>query len=255
MIIKSKDNNLVKLNIIAICRRCKHFHQIDVIPDLFGRAAFDWEVKHKFCEMESPGSVEFISPKRFIPKGFDDEIFENLGQAPWWLNYKSNADIKIAYAADGQPTITLASLATSSTFVFGREATSVSNGSNKYLDYEITGKVTTGTSPTVDKELRLYGIKPINDTPTWPDVFDGTDSDETITNTYILDKLPLLWSGSNSATSNITYPILSAITLAQAWGIVPDNFTFFFTHNTGVNLNSTGSNHELSYRGIYATSI
>lgn len=208
----------------------------------------EWERKHRGHEME------FISPKRSIPKHFDDRHYEQQGEAPWWLDWRENSDIKIAYAADAQVTITLASLATSSTFLAGQESASVSNGSNKYLDYEVTGKITTGTTPTVDKEIRLYGIKPINDTPTWPDVFDGTDSAETVTNSYILDKLVLLWSGSNSATSNVTYPITSALTLAQAWGLVPDNFGFFVAHSTAVNLNSTAGNHELSVRGLYLTS-
>lgn len=254
MILKSPDICTARISVTGICRKCKQYHPIDVEPDLFGRAAFDWEWKHRHCEFEKPGSVEFLSPSRFLPRGFDDRIYEQEGKAPWWLEYRHNADIKVAYAADAQVTITLASLATSSTFLAGQESTSVSNGSNKYLDYEVTGKITTGTTPTVDKEIRLYGIKPINDTPTWPDVFDGTDSAETVTNSYILDKLVLLWSGSNSATSNVTYPITSALTLAQAWGLVPDNFGFFVAHSTAVNLNSTAGNHELSVRGLYLTS-
>lgn len=245
--LKSPDNSLVRIAIEAVCHDCKHRHRIDVLPDDFGRSAFDWERKHKdHC-------IEFLSPSRFIPKGFDDRIFMEEGEAPWWLDYRHNADTKIAYAADAQYTITLASLGTSATWVAGQEATSVSNGSNKYLDYEITGKITTGTSPTANTEIRIYGIKPINDTPTWPDVFDGTDSAETLTNTNIRDSLPLLWNGTVASTSNITYPIISALTLAQLWGIVPDNHTVFVTHATAVALNSTGSNHELSYRGIYTT--
>lgn len=246
--LRSPDNNIVRVRIEAVCHDCKQRHLIDVLPDHFGRAAFDWQWKHR------GHNIEFLTPSRLLPKGFDDRPFEQAGTAPWWINYKHNADLKIAYAADAQATITLASLATSSTWVAGREATSVSNGSNKYLDYEITGKVTTGTSPTVDTEIRLYGVKPINDSPTWPDVFDGTDSAETVANVQILAAMPLLWAGTVSATSDITYPITSALTLAQVWGVVPDNFTFFVTHNTAVNLNSTAGNHELSYRGIYATS-
>lgn len=248
VITKPRVERQPRVNVEAICHDCKHRHRIDLAPDLFGRAAFDWEVKHRGHQ------IEFLSPSRFLPRGIDDSLWEENGKAPWWLDYRHNADIKIAYAADGQFTITLASLATSSTFLSGQEATSVSNGANKYLDYEITGKITTGIWPTVNKEIRLYGVKPINDTPTWPDAFDGTDSAETITNSYILDKLVLLWSGSNSAASNVTYPIVSALTLAQAWGLVPDNFTIFVAHSTAVNLSGTPDNHEISYRGIYLTS-
>lgn len=242
------DARRVRVLFEAVCHTCRQRHKIDVTPWMFSRAAFDWERKHR------GHNFEFISLSRAIPRGFDDRQVEQTGKAPWWLDYKPNADIKLAYAADAAFTITLASLATSATWVAGREATSVSNGSNKYLDYEITGKITTGTSPTA-AEMRLYGIKPINDTPTWPDVFDGTDSAETVTNTAILDKLPLLWAGSNSSTSDVGYPIISALTLAQLWGVVPDNFTVFFAHSTAVNLNSTGGNHEINYRGIYQTAV
>jgi hypothetical protein len=237
----------VRIKIEAVCHDCQHRHMIDVDPWQFQAAMSDWHTKH------FNHRIEFLSPERLIPAGFDDRQVMQTGQAPWWLNYKHNADIKLAYAADAAFTITLASLATSATWVAGREATSVSNGSNKYLDYEISGKITTGTTSTAG-DIRVYGIKPINDTPTWPDVFDGTDSAETVTNTAILDKLVLLWSGSNSTTSDISYPIISALTLAQAWGFVPDNFTVFVAHSTAVNLNSTGGNHEINYRGVYATS-
>ena len=245
--IKSPDNELVTINLEAVCHDCKHRHRITGTPDTWLSRMSEWECKHR------QHNVEFLSQNRLIPKGFDDRIFEQNGEAPWWLEYKHNADIKLAYAADAQFTITLASLASSSTWVAGREATSVSNGTNKYIDYEITGFITTGTTPTAG-EIRLYGIKPTNDTPTWPDVFDGTDSAETVTNTSILDRLSLLWTSTNSTTSNIAYPIVSAMTLAQAWGLVSNNFTVFVAHSTVAALNATGGNHELSYRGIYATS-
>jgi hypothetical protein len=247
-VVKSPDIGKVRVAIDAVCHDCKQRHKIDVEPDLFGRAAFDWEWKHR------EHRIEFLSPKRTIPKRFSDWIYNKLGLAPWWLEYAENADIKIAYAADGAFTITLASLATSSTFVAGRESTSVSNGTNKYLDYEITGKITTGTTPIVDRSIILFGVKPINDTPTWPDVFDGTDSAETITNAQIMDAMPILWRGGVSATSDIGYPIINALTIAQAWGLVPDNFSVFVAHNTNVNLHATGGNHEINYRGVYLTS-
>jgi hypothetical protein len=241
------DAALVLMKLLAICNECKQQHAIEVPSYALPSAMSDWERKHRNHD------IEFLSPSRHIPKGFDDRRIEKTGQAPWYLNYAHNADIKLAYAADAAFTITLASLATSATWVAGREATSVSNGTNKYLDYEITGKITTGTTPT-SGDIRLYGVKPINDTPTWPDVFDGTDSAETVTNTSILDKIVTLWSSGNTTTSDIAYPIISALTLAQAWGFVPDNFTIFVAHSTVAALNATGGNHEINYRGVYATS-
>lgn len=246
---KSPDNALVRIQVEAVCHDCKHRHKIDVLPDHFGQAAFDWEFKH------FGHNVEFLSPQRFIPKGFDDRVFNELGEAPWWLDYRHNADIKIAYAADAAFTLDLSALASSATYVAGRESTSVDNTSNKYLDYKISGSFISGTTPTAGGEARLYYVQPIEDTPSWPDVFDGTDSAETVTNTAILDRLLLGWSGGYSTSSNITYPIVSALTLAQAFGIVPHHFLVFFSHAMTAALKTDAANtNSIFYKGIYATS-
>ena len=66
-------------------------------------------------------------------------------------------DLKIEYAASSALTITLASLATSATWIVGRESTEVINSTNKYLDYLLAGKITTGAvAPTVDTQIRIY---------------------------------------------------------------------------------------------------
>jgi hypothetical protein len=167
------------------------------------------------------------------------------------------ADIKIAKGSDSALTITLASLATSSTWVAGRESTAVDNTTNKYLDYELSGKITVGTSPTANTEIRIYVYSEIDETPTYPDVFDGTDSDETVTGSsqglrdgmLQLAKTILV----DSTTSDRTYPF-GKISIASLFGgVVPDHFGVFVTHNTGVNLNSTGGNHFIKVKGSYET--
>lgn len=253
MILKSPDNPLVTIEVLGICRRCKHYHTIKAVPDLFGRLAFDWEHKHRDCEQEFPGSVEFLSPRRIIPRGFDDRLFEEAGVGPQWLDWKHNADVKLSYVADAAITMDLSALASSSTFVAGRESTWITNSSN-YLDYEITGTFISGTTPTSPAEHRLYYVKATEDTPTYPDVFDGTDSAETLTNTNIRDSLVLGWSGTASTSSNITYPIISAITLAQAFGFVPKNWGLFFTHaHTAALKTDAGNTNSLFQRALYAT--
>jgi hypothetical protein len=248
-ILKSPDNPLVRIKIEAVCHDCKHRHVIDVVPDHFGQAAFDWEAKHRGHRFE------FLSLDRFIPRGFEDQVFEDAGAAPWWLDYKHNADIKIAYAADAAYTLDLSALASSSTLVAGRESSSVDNTSNKYLDYRVSGSFISGTTPTAGGEARLSYVAPIEDTPTWPDVFDGTDSAETITNTAIRDKLPIGWSGDYSTSSNITYPIVGALTIAQAFGLVPSHHVLFFAHSMTAALKTDANNtNQIFYKGIYATS-
>lgn len=253
MILKSPDNSLVRIHVVGICRRCKHYHDVKAVPDLFGRLAFDWQHKHRQCELESPGSVEFLSPQRFIPKGFDDRVFEAAGEGPQWLDWKPNADVAISYVADAAFTMDLSALAASATWVAGREATWITNSSNR-LDAEITGKFISGTTPTAPAEHRLYYLKATEDTPTYPDVFDGTDSAETITNTNIRDGLVLGWSGTASTSSNITYDAISALTMVQAFGIMPKHFSLFFTHaHTAALKTDAGNTNSFNYRFIYAT--
>jgi hypothetical protein len=255
MILKSPDNNLVQISVVGICRhpKCRRYHRITAKPDLFGQLAFDWQYKHDNCELEHPGSVEFLSPQRFIPRGFDDRVFEDTGVGPQWLDWHPNADVKISYVADAALTMDLSNLASSATFVAGRESTWVANSSN-YLDYRISGTFISGTTPTAPAEHRLYYLSATEDTPTYPDVFDGTDSAETLTNTNIRDSLVLGWSGTASTSSNITYPIISALTMAQAFGVCPKNWGVFFTHaHTAALKTDAGNTNSLFQQGIYAT--
>jgi hypothetical protein len=164
------------------------------------------------------------------------------------------SDRKIVYAADAQLTITLASLATSSTLVAGRESTAVANTSNLYLDYKLSGKITTGTSPSAAKSIEVWVVPTINDTPTYPDVFDGTDSAETVTSRDILAacaRLAALIPTDN--TSDRTYPFVCGSVASLFGGLCPDQFSVFVVHDTGQNLNSTAGNHELSVQGAYET--
>lgn len=253
MILKSPDHNAVIIEVLGICRVCKHFHPIRATPDLFGGLAFDWQYKHLRCEQEHPGSVEFLSTARRIPRGFDDRIFADAGVGPQWLDWHENSDVKLSYIADAAITMDLSALAASSTFVAGRESAWITNTLN-YLDYRISGTYISGTTPTTPAETRIYYLSATEDTPSYPDVFDGTDSAETITNTNIRDSLIIGWSGTVSATSNVTYPIISALTLAQAFGICPKHWGLFFTHaHTAALKTDAGNTNSLVQQALYAT--
>lgn len=160
------------------------------------------------------------------------------------------------YAADAQLTITLASLASSSTFVAGREATAIDNSANKYDDALLSGKITVGTTPTVNTQILVYVFAPIEDTPTYPpvgtSVFSGTDGAVTLS-TVGRGAGVLKLAASilvDSTTSDVTYPF-GQVSIAQLFGgIMPKTWSVFVTHNTGVALNATGSNHQISYQGI-----
>jgi hypothetical protein len=165
------------------------------------------------------------------------------------------ANVKIAYDASSAVTISLASLATSATWVAGRESTLISNTTNLYLDYLLAGQITVGTTPTSATQIRIYAVAPLNDTPTWPDVFDGTDSAETITSVGVRDGFAKIASVINvdSTTSNRAY-YFGPISIASLYGgSLPTRWAIFVTHNTGVNLNATAGNHVISITPVYAT--
>lgn len=163
---------------------------------------------------------------------------------------------KLSYAADSQLTTTnLASLATSSTLVAGWESGTIDNSSNLYLDYLISGKITVGTTPTANTRIEIRVAAPINDTPTWPDTLDGTESTETMTAASIVRSGTRLGAiiEVDTNTSDRVYPF-TQFSVAQLFGgICPQKFVLFVTHNTGVNLNATGSNQEISIQGVAET--
>jgi len=149
-------------------------------------------------------------------------------------------------------TKTLASLATSSTFVAGRELPAIDNSSALYDDFEVSGKITVGTTPTVNTSILLYAFGTVDDTPTWPDVFGGTDAAKTLTSAGVgIGFLKLLASlAVDSTTSDRAYPFV-VTGLAGLFGMYPPKrIGLFVTHNTGVNFNSTESNHIVKWRGF-----
>lgn len=218
----------------AVCHGCKQKHSLH--SEAQGAYGYwtDWLVKH-------PGhDVQLVSERN----------------PPEWKGYRHNADVKEAYATSAAYTITLASLASSATLVAGRESTAVSNTTNKYLDYLVGGKITTGTTPTVDKTIEIWLYGSVDDTPTYPDVFDGTDSAETITSENVkAGSLKILDRLFIDATSDRAY-WFGPIGIARAFGgRVPKNHGIFVTHDTGVALNATGGNHAISHTGQFNTVI
>jgi hypothetical protein len=165
----------------------------------------------------------------------------------------ATGDVKLRYGTAADVTLTAASLATSTTKLVGQESNAVDNTTDLHTDYLVSGKITTGTSPTTAKSIELWCI-PSWDGTTWPDVFDGTDSAETITNAEVKAGLlrALVWQVGTNATSNVTYHFAGVSIAAMFGGVVPPKFSFFLTHDTAVNLNSTGSNHQIRVQPVYA---
>lgn len=159
----------------------------------------------------------------------------------------------ISYASPATITISLASLGTSSTFVAGRESNEIDNSSNKYVDVMLRGKVTVGTTPTANTQINIYvwGSE-VAASATNLDVIDGVDSAETLTSFGVgfgfLKLAKVLQVDTN--TTDRVYPMGLDSIAALFGGNMPKFWGLFVAHNTAVNLNSTGGNHEFIYTGI-----
>jgi hypothetical protein len=166
------------------------------------------------------------------------------------------ATLKPAYAASSAVSISPASLASSTTLLAGIESGLIDNSTDNYGDFHLAGNIMVGTTPTTGTVIEVHVVGMRDDT-TWPDVFDGTASAETITNAEVKAGIckPAAVLGVNSTTSNIAYPF-GPVSVALLFGgtAPPKKFVVFVTHNTGVALNATAGNHNISITPSYATS-
>lgn len=155
----------------------------------------------------------------------------------------------IEYAASSALTITIASLATSSTWVVGRASTAFDNTTLKYPAVAISGFITTGTTPTVG-EIQVW-LVPILDDTVWPDAITGSDAAKTFTTAQIQASCGVMIGRMiNTATSNIAYPFRCA-NIVSFLGFMPKKFVVFVAHSTVSALNATGGNHAITVIPVY----
>jgi hypothetical protein len=234
---------------IAVCRTCRLQHLIPKGEQIDGRPWMDWLAKHP-----APGHVTFVVPRR--ERSRLDDFLDRMRELMRAPAYGHNADVKLAYASSATLTLTATGLASDTNLLAGRESSAVSNSSN-YPEVIFAAKATTGTSPTTGRVIELWQYGSCDDTPVYPDVFDGTESAETVTSADIkASALRLIDVLPTSNTSNVTY-WTGPKGMAQLQGglALPKNWGIFLTHSTGVNLNATASNHAFYYTPVYQTVI
>jgi hypothetical protein len=160
----------------------------------------------------------------------------------------------VNYSSATAITMDLANLASSSTFVAGRECSQIDNSSNKYLDAIVRGAISVGTTPTANTQIVVWAWGSfVSLATTAIDVLDGTDSAETLTNTGVLFTLKRLATINVIATtSDIAYPVLPcSIRAALGLLVLPPFWGLFTAHNTGVNLRNNAVNtNGLEYIGL-----
>lgn len=159
-------------------------------------------------------------------------------------------DLKVVYGTPFDLTITLASLAFDASLLTGRESSVIDNTTDLWTDFLISGKIKAGTSPTASRQIEVWGVGSWDGT-LWPDVFDGTDSAETVTAQDI--KNSICRAGAIMGTSNTTgrdYPFQFWASSMFFGFTIPPKFSLFVTHSTGVNLDSTAGNHQIRIQPI-----
>jgi hypothetical protein len=126
-------------------------------------------------------------------------------------------DIKLQYGTPTDLTITLASLASSSTLVAGRESTAVDNRTDEYLDAL---------------------------------VLDGTDSDETFTTRdQMFAGMRLGARIVTNTTNSVVYPIAPFSVASLFGGVMPRRWGVFLTHSMVGALAASG--HKIQYAPVH----
>ena len=162
-------------------------------------------------------------------------------------------DVKIAYGASAALTQTnLDGVASSATHVAGWESGVIDNSTNLYTDYIINAKIQAESASLSAGEIRMYLVAELEDS-TWPDVFDGTESTETVTDTEIRDAIcRLAASTATDTTASRVYYLNCPSAAAVFGGTIPRKFVVFITQSTGTTLETTGDPNQVYYKGVYA---
>lgn len=158
----------------------------------------------------------------------------------------------LSYATATSSTGGITSLASSSNWTAGYEWFVIDNSTELAIDYFVDLVIRCGTTPTVNTEIRVY-LAGSYDGSTYPDVFDGTPSAETVTSAGVRDSFMKLAGVGvvDATTSDRDYPI--QFNTSSFFPNPPKKIVVFVAHNTGVNLNATAGNHKYAYSPIHET--
>jgi hypothetical protein len=154
------------------------------------------------------------------------------------------------YGATSTITAGVAGLLSDTNLLAGLETAVIDNTTDGFEDFILSGKVTTGTSPTTARSIEVWAVA--WNSSGWPDVFNGTTGTKTITSSDIKNVIcKSVATMSTNNTSDRTY-WFTGISAKQVFGgVLPSKFILFVVHNTVAALNATAGNHEFRYQGVY----
>lgn len=147
------------------------------------------------------------------------------------------SEIKDKFGSSTAFTITLASLANGS----ARQSTIVDNTTDRFSRVIVYTKIKQGTSPTGNKTVTAYLLRDDNNgTNHRTDGAGASDAAITILNATLIG---IMNNKSSPTTGDVLYGEFIIDNPGPKWGIAIQN-------DTGVSLDSTGSNHWARFVGI-----
>lgn len=157
-------------------------------------------------------------------------------------------------------TITLASLASNTNLLVGRESTVVDNRTNLDEDHLLSGKIKMGGSaPTLNNRIEVWVYGPMSasgGTPTYPDTVTGADAGITLVSDNVkFCGFRQVWGCQVDASANRVYPIPPTSIAALFGGQMPPWYGIIVFNGSGQALSSTGSDHYIGYERIQKTVV
>lgn len=157
---------------------------------------------------------------------------------------------KPSYGSNTALTITLASLANSTTLATGyRQSAAVDNTTNLFADAVIYGHVTSNATPTANAAYFLYLVWSNDNGSTYSNNASGSDAAYTSP-----DSDANLVQGSVSITTAVASLVsyFKPFSFCQAAGLLflPQKWGVILKNASGAALTATAGNHVLSYQGV-----
>lgn len=167
-------------------------------------------------------------------------------------------DVKKAFVASATLAVTaLHSLAASATFIGGWESNRINHSTDLVLDDKIGLHLVTHASNRQAGTIRVYIVPALDDTPTWPDLMDGTESADAWTDTEERDAGAILAREiAVDATASAVYDLTVDSVKAVCGGNMPRDYVIFITGDaattTAAQLAAAGSTVKVtsSYKTI-----
>lgn len=166
------------------------------------------------------------------------------------------------YVVSTNLTITLGSLAQDASLLTGRHSTYVSNLTNKYSDFLLSGVLRTSTAPTVGSFIEVWVYAPLSCTDlavptfTWPNTITGVDGGITLqagVKDFALKNAATIVIPV--ATDNLYYPFGPVSVRSLFGGVLPQAWGAFVTHNLGSAKTLHASGSVLTYSPVYNNTV